>query len=80
MRPDGRLLFLEHVRADSPKLAKWQDRLNPINKVVAHGCNCNRDTLESIRAEGFTVLRVSQEKFPKAPPHVRPLIWGVAKP
>lgn len=79
LRPDGRLLFLEHVRGE-PKLAKWQDRLNPINKVVAHGCNCNRDTLASIRAAGFNVLRVSQEEFPKAPPHVKPLIWGVAKP
>ena len=27
LRPDGRLLFIEHVRADSAQLARWQDRL-----------------------------------------------------
>jgi SAM-dependent methyltransferase len=27
LRPDGQLLFIEHVRAESPALAYWQDRL-----------------------------------------------------
>ena len=28
LRPDGELLFVEHVRADSSRLARWQDRLS----------------------------------------------------
>jgi ubiquinone/menaquinone biosynthesis C-methylase UbiE len=27
LRPSGQLLFIEHVRSDSPTLARWQDRL-----------------------------------------------------
>jgi ubiquinone/menaquinone biosynthesis C-methylase UbiE len=79
LKPGGNLLFLEHVRSDNPKSAKWQDRLNGIQKRFACGCNCNRDTLASIKAHGFTVGDVHHELFPKAPPHVRPLIIGAAE-
>ena len=79
LKPGGRLLFLEHVRSDNPKSAKWQDRLNGIQKRFACGCNCNRDTLASIKAHGFSVGDVDHELFPKAPPHVRPLITGAAE-
>jgi len=79
LKPGGKLLFLEHVRSDIPRSAKWQDRLNGIQKRFACGCNCNRDTLASIKAHGFSVGDVHQELFPKAPPHVRPLITGTAE-
>jgi ubiquinone/menaquinone biosynthesis C-methylase UbiE len=79
LKPGGKLLFLEHVRSDNPKSAKWQDRLNGIQRRCLCGCNCNRDTLASIRAHGFSVDDVHHELFPKAPPHVRPLITGAAE-
>lgn len=78
LRPGGRLLFLEHVRSDSEKSARWQDRLHGPWKFFGHGCNCNLDTLAAIRAAGFEVERVEQGEFPKAPPVVRPLIVGSA--
>jgi ubiquinone/menaquinone biosynthesis C-methylase UbiE len=78
LKPGARLLFIEHVRAAEPKLAVWQDRLNGINRVVAHGCNCNRSTLDAIRAAGFTVTSLEQDQLHKAPPWVRPLIVGTA--
>ncbi len=79
LKPGGKLLFLEHVRSDNAKSARWQDRLNGIQRRVACGCNCNRDTLASIKAHGFSVSDVHHELFPKAPPHVRPLIIGAAE-
>jgi ubiquinone/menaquinone biosynthesis C-methylase UbiE len=79
LRPGGRLLFLEHVRAeDNPKRARWQDRLDPLWKHVGHGCRCNRRTLAGIEAAGFEVSEVTPGRLPKAAPIVRPAIRGVA--
>ncbi len=78
LKPGGQLLFLEHVRSDDPKLAKWQDRLNGINRIVAHGCNCNRSTLDVIKQAGFTIRSLEKGLIPRAPPFVRPLVIGAA--
>jgi ubiquinone/menaquinone biosynthesis C-methylase UbiE len=80
LKPNGCLLFLEHVRADDPKLAAWQNRLNGINRIIGHGCNCNRATVDAIRAAGFRIASLKTHTFPKAPPFVRPLVVGAAHP
>jgi len=79
LRPGGRLLFMEHVRSDDEKVARWQDRLLPINTRMCCGCHCNRPTLDSIRAAGFEVKQVQNDEIPGAPPWVRPLIVGEAR-
>jgi ubiquinone/menaquinone biosynthesis C-methylase UbiE len=78
LRPGGQLVFLEHVRSDDAKVARLQDRVNGLNKLVAHGCNCNRATLEALRDAGFTIDRLRRTDLPKAPPFVRPLVVGRA--
>jgi SAM-dependent methyltransferase len=55
LRPNGRLLFIEHVRAKSWFLAACQDKLLQSWRVFAGGCVCNRPTLELMRACGFAV-------------------------
>jgi len=79
LKPGGRLLFIEHVRSEEPRLAAWQDRLNRFNRIVAHGCNCNRSTLDAIRAAGFTITSLERGTLAKAPPFVRPLAVGTAE-
>ena len=78
LKPGGCLLFIEHVRAEEIRLARWQDRLNFLNKRIAQGCNCNRDTVAEIVAAGFTVTNIDRDQLRKAPPTVRPLVVGVA--
>ena len=78
LRPSGRLLFLEHLRADSPRLAKWQDRLHGSWRRFAEGCHCNRATVELIRARGFQLGHLREATWPAMPPIVRPLVAGVA--
>jgi ubiquinone/menaquinone biosynthesis C-methylase UbiE len=78
LKPGGRLLFMEHVRSDDPKLARTQDRMLPLNVRLCHGCHCNRPTLDGIRAAGFEVAEVEHDTIAHAPKFVRPLIVGVA--
>src|ERR1700756_559203 len=75
LRPGGQLLFLEHVRSDDPALARFQDRMNWLNRLVVD-CDCNRPTLTGMEAAGFTISRLEQTTLPKAPKFVRPLIAG----
>jgi ubiquinone/menaquinone biosynthesis C-methylase UbiE len=78
LKPGGQLLFIEHVRAEEPRLARWQDRLNFLNKRIAEGCNCNRNTVAEIAAAGFTVTKLDRDRLHKVPPTIRPLAVGVA--
>jgi SAM-dependent methyltransferase len=80
LKPDGRLLFLEHVRAENPGTARWQDRLERPWGWVGRGCHPNRDTLASIEASSLEVAEVERDRFPKAPPIVQPMIVGEARP
>jgi ubiquinone/menaquinone biosynthesis C-methylase UbiE len=79
LKPDGRLLFLEHVRAEEPGLARWQDRLERPWRFFGDGCHCNRDTVATIEASPFTLENVERGRIPKAPPIVRPLARGAAR-
>jgi SAM-dependent methyltransferase len=78
LRPRGRLLFLEHVRAESPRLAYWQDRLASPWRRFAEGCHCNRATVELIRACGLELGDVREASWRAMPPIVRPLLAGAA--
>jgi hypothetical protein len=77
LRADGQLLFIEHVRSDSPLLARWQDRLATPWRLFAEGCRCNRATLELMDACGFR-LDAHPAKWRAMPPIIRPLVVGRA--
>jgi ubiquinone/menaquinone biosynthesis C-methylase UbiE len=78
LRPGGRALFLEHVRSNDPKLARWQDRLAGPWRFFNDGCNCNRDTVATIGASPLELGDVERLRMPKAPPVVRPVARGSA--
>jgi ubiquinone/menaquinone biosynthesis C-methylase UbiE len=75
----GKLLFLEHVRSSSRRLAWWQDRLERPWGFLAGGCHPNRATDELLAGAGLWIDRVDRTKLPRAPALVRPLISGVAR-
>ena len=78
LEPGGQLLFLEHVRAESPSLARWQDRLERPWHFLGDGCHCNRDTVATIAASPLVLGDVEHDKLPKAIPIIEPLVSGSA--
>ena len=78
LRPGGRLLFIEHVRSDDAALARRQDRMQPLNVRVAHGCHPNRRTLDGIREAGFEITSLEHDTLKHTPKFIWPLIVGVA--
>ena len=74
LRPGGRLLFIEHVRAAEP-MARWQDRLEPLWRRLLGGCHPNRDTVAAIEEAGFEI-ETFESFYPPDPlssltPHVQ---------
>lgn len=78
LRPEGRLLFLEHVRSDDPAVARWQDRLRRPWSWFGNGCQCNRRTVDAIRAAGFSMRGLRVGRLPRSPPIVSPFAAGTA--
>ena len=79
LRPGGTLRFYQHVRADDPRLARWQDRLERPWGWLAGGCHPNRDVVAAIAAAGFRMLELDRFNFQIMPPLVRPHVLGVAE-
>jgi SAM-dependent methyltransferase len=80
VKPDGELLLVEHIRAeDGSTPARWQDRLERPWGWFTGGCHPNRDTATTLSAR-FDVSVLEPDALPKAPPIVKPLIRGSARP
>ncbi|WP_414473590.1 class I SAM-dependent methyltransferase [Microvirga sp. M2] len=55
LKPDGRVLFLEHGLSPEDDVARWQQRLNPIWRALAVGCNLTRPVAELLQRAGFSI-------------------------
>ena len=73
LRPGGRLLLMEHVRAADEALAEWQDLVERPWGWLHGGCHPNRMTLEAVEGAGFRLGALERYGFP-----VLPHVQGVA--
>jgi ubiquinone/menaquinone biosynthesis C-methylase UbiE len=80
LKPDGELLFLEHILDPEGRWQAWQHRITPLQKRIACGCHPNRPTPDTLVARGFAMQRIEHPRMPKAPPMLRPMAVGVATP
>lgn len=55
LRPGGALHFVEHGRSPDAGVARWQDRLTPIQRRLFGGCHLNRPIDELITSAGFDI-------------------------
>jgi ubiquinone/menaquinone biosynthesis C-methylase UbiE len=79
LRPQGKLIFIEHVAAvNNLKRYRWQCHLEFIWKRIAAGCHTTRCTEEAIVKTGFKIINLNRQSMRGVPPIVRPSIRGVA--
>lgn len=77
LRPGGRFVFIEHVRAAHGHPLRWIQRaVRPLWSALADGCHPDRDTGQAIAAAGFRRLQLEEVDLPL--PLVGPHIAGVA--
>ena len=62
LKPGGSLIFLEHVRSPRPSTARFQDFITPYWRRIAGGCHTNRETLDTIAANGFEITSLWRSK------------------
>jgi ubiquinone/menaquinone biosynthesis C-methylase UbiE len=68
LKPGGRLHFLEHGLAPDASVARWQHRLEPLQKRLAGGCHLTRRIAEQVEGAGFELEDVDacyEEGAPK---------------
>jgi ubiquinone/menaquinone biosynthesis C-methylase UbiE len=79
LKPGGQLLFVEHGLSPDQGVRTWQDRLNPVWKKIAGGCNLNRPITDLIEAAGFRVSRLEKGYMP-GPKPMTFMYEGAARP
>lgn len=79
LKPTGTLALIEHVRGTG-RLARWQDRLTPLWRLLFAGDHLNRDTSAAIERAGFRWTHL--ENFQPIPSWIpaSPMICGTAAP
>lgn len=64
LRPGGTFAFLEHGLAPTPGVARWQRRLDPVQRRVAGGCHLTRDIPALVAGSGLVSNSVRAEYLP----------------
>lgn len=67
LKPTGSLYLVEHGLSPNRQLAKWQNRLTPVQKVVADGCHLNRDIKKIVEEAGFEWVQCEHFNAQKLP-------------
>ncbi|MBT3350188.1 MAG: class I SAM-dependent methyltransferase [Nitrospinaceae bacterium] len=65
LKPEGKFIFLEHGRSDDVSVARWQDRLNPIQRICGCGCNMNRKIDTFICDAGLEIETIDRFLMPR---------------
>jgi SAM-dependent methyltransferase len=64
LKPGGSFHFLEHGLCPDPGVARWQHRLNPVQRTVCGGCHLDRDVEALLREAGFEIDHLDHDLLP----------------
>ncbi len=77
LKPGGRFFFIEHGLSREPEVQVWQNRLNPIQKVIGDGCHLNRNIRQLVEAQ-FETVDLKEFYAEKEPKFIGYLYQGTA--
>lgn len=77
LKPDGKFIFIEHGLSNEPQVQVWQNRLTPLQKIIADGCHLNRN-IKQLVENNFQIIKLEQFYAPKLPKFIGYLYKGVA--
>ena len=79
LKPEGRLLFVEHGLSPDAKVRFWQNRLTPLWKRIGGGCHLNRPIGEMVQRAGFHIERMDTG-YMDGPKPMTYMYEGIARP
>lgn len=79
LKPTGSYLFLEHGHSANPQIARQQDLLAPLVRVVGAGCRMNRQIDRLISDSGLQILALDRFAMPNTPRILGEMYRGFAK-
>jgi len=77
LKPAGKFYFIEHGLSQDIGIQAWQNRLTPIQKVIADGCHLNR-RIDNLIREQFPSVTIEQFYAPKLPKVIGYMYRGIA--
>jgi ubiquinone/menaquinone biosynthesis C-methylase UbiE len=80
LKPGGRLVFVEHGRSPDASVRRWQERLNPVWRPLAGGCNLDRPIDTLIAEAGFRITQLEAGYGGAGPRPFDYLYRGIAEP
>jgi ubiquinone/menaquinone biosynthesis C-methylase UbiE len=67
LKTGGTFHFVEHGHAPDANVARWQERLEPLNKKIVGGCHLTRTIADDIARAGFAIDRLDNYYAKGAP-------------
>ncbi|MEL6494515.1 MAG: class I SAM-dependent methyltransferase [Cyanobacteria bacterium J06623_7] len=77
LKPGGKFWFIEHGLSHEPGIQNWQNRLTPVQKIIADGCHLNR-RIDRLVRQKFTNVDIEQFYIPKLPKVIGYMYRGIA--
>lgn len=71
VKPGGLFAYVEHGLSPDPGVARWQHRLEPLQRRLAGGCHLTREPEALVAAAGFEVLS-TESRYARGP---KPWSW-----
>lgn len=77
LKPGGKFFFIEHGLSQDAQIQVWQNRLTPIQKIIADGCHLNRK-ISNLVEQQFNNVTIEQFYAPKLPKVIGYMYQGIA--